>query len=117
MRKNAMNNRKKFNYLDYQGAYAMRFRSREEICKFYEYLDKYGLTWGSGDSYLEYKHIPDTSDIETFGLNFVEGRYGSVQFYKDSGYVVLEFSDFDWDGTDEVNITFRYDDLMCITQS
>lgn len=108
-----MDNRKKFNHLDYEsGQYAMHFRNTDEIRQFYEYLDSCGLTWGSGDSYLEYKHIPPEAGIKTFGLNFIAGRYGQISSYKDSGYTILEFSDFDWNNT--IEITLHYSDLMGI---
>lgn len=86
---------KKFKFNDYinkDAKYCMHCKNPYEATTFCQYLHSIRKKWNSGKSYAENNNF-NTYHEDTVYL-FVEGFYGDVDFAKEQGYVVLEFSDF-----------------------
>ena len=81
-----------FNINDYKGKYVMHCKTREEARDFCKYLHSIGKRWCTGDSYLV------ETKWKTYGENtaysFNRGEYTDVNWYKNEGYTILEWSDF-----------------------
>ncbi len=86
-----------FKIEDYPGRYVMKCDTREEFEAFAKHLHSVGRKWGSRDSYLTGRstRINDISSTDCHYFN--EGLKGSSGCAKDSDYIVLRYSDFDWD--------------------
>lgn len=84
----------KFDITQYDGDYAMHCETREDAQTFLAYLQKMGKTWCDGTSYenLNFNNYKDHT-----GYAFNEGKFGSIEWYNNHEYIVLEFYDFDWD--------------------
>ena len=84
----------KFDITQYKGDYAMHCETREDAQTFLAYLQKMGRTWCDGASYdnLNFSKYKDRT-----GYAFNEGKYGTIGWYNDHEYTVLEFYDFEWD--------------------
>jgi hypothetical protein len=89
----------KFRLEDYEGKYAMHVKTEEEYNAFCEFLDSEGETWNIDQSYMKIRHW-DKYTKDTC-LSFNEGSYCTVTYFKDHGYTILEFSDFDWSKKEE----------------
>lgn len=98
---------KKFNLEDYQDMnVCMRLRSNidkslsldeakaafpnDEAVIFYEFLHKHGRRWSGGRSYANSPQF-----YRDFVIYFNIGEWDSTKHVQ-RGYLVLEFSDFDW---------------------
>ena len=83
----------RFNINDYEGKYVMHCKTEEEARGFCNYLHEHGRKWCNGDSY---KHSTTHWDFykEETSYAFNKGAYSPVNFYKNDGYKILEWSDF-----------------------
>lgn len=86
-----------FNIENYPGRYVMKCDTREEFEAFAEYLHSVGRRWSSRDSYLTSRSTR-VNDISSTNCHyFNEGVKGGARSAKDNGYIVLHYSDFDWE--------------------
>lgn len=100
-----------FNFDDYCDPgkrYAMRCRNRAEAEVFLTYLDSLGKSWHTGYRYLDFDYgWNPTFPCYIFqeGLRCEDGR---------PDFTYLEFSDFDWNESDDVpdKIEMAFDDLF-----
>lgn len=70
----------------------MHCRTEEEAEDFCREMDKAGLTWGRGASYLEQSCFNLYKDRTCYYFN--EGKYDSTVYAKNEGYTILEWSDY-----------------------
>lgn len=86
---------KAFNIEDYQkrNTYAMHCETPEEAIDFLEYLDSVGKKWCSGGRYVGSDTLWERYKESTC-YEFVEGTYGSLDYFIRNNYQVLEFKDF-----------------------
>ena len=84
----------KFDISQYTGKCAMHCSTEEDAQTFLAFLKKLGKAWCNGESYA---HIHYNDYEEHTGYSFNEGKYGTVSWYRDHNYTVLEFEDFEWD--------------------
>lgn len=70
----------------------MHCRTREEAEDFCREMDKAGLTWIGGTSYLKMSCFNAYKDLTCYYFN--EGAYESIGCAKDRGYQILEWSDY-----------------------
>lgn len=70
----------------------MRCRSREEARDFRCEMDKAGLRWANGDSYLDKSCFNHYEDLTCYYFN--EGAYDSAEYAKNRGDQILEWSDY-----------------------
>lgn len=89
----------KFRIEDYKGKYVMRCDTEEKAEVFCKYLNDIGMEWCYGVSYLKGTNWHVYKKITCYSFN--EGEYSSFDFYKNEGYTILEFDDFDWSSVDE----------------
>ncbi len=92
----------KFKFDDYSNCHVMHCKTEEESDFFTEFLASIGKAWRNGESY-----IANNSIYEVYGEGtcyiFREGVYGNLEDLKEHDtFVILEFSDFDWDGVLEL---------------
>lgn len=85
----------RFDITQYQGEVAMHCRAREEARVFLEFLYKSGRSWCNGEKYNRFTHYDDYEEQTTYSFN--NGKYGSLDWYIEHGYAILEFEDFEWD--------------------
>lgn len=82
----------KFNPDDFQGKIVMRIKSRKEYNQLAKVLDDTGRRWCTDVRYTEY--FP--SDFGgNFCVNFNAGYQDTMSRYKNDGYIVLEWDDFE----------------------
>lgn len=93
---------KKFNLNDYKGAYVMHCKTEEEAMDFCRVLHEAGMKWSNGNSYLVDSEWCDYTDRTCY--NFNNNRKCHIDWYKDCGFIILEWSDF-------MNNDFTKDDL------
>lgn len=82
----------KFNIDNYKGKYVMHCKTEEEAKDFCEYLHRVGRTWCTKQSYLEdteYRHYTKHT-----AYSFNEGCYTEIDWYRNHGYTILEWSDY-----------------------
>lgn len=70
----------------------MRCRSREEARDFRCEMDKAGLRWANGDSYLDKSCFNHYEDLTCYYFN--EGAYDSAEYAKNRGDQILEWSKY-----------------------
>lgn len=70
----------------------MHCRTREEAEDFCREMEKAGLTWSSGISYLKMKWFSIYENNTCYCFN--EGVYGDIKQAKTKGYTILEWSDY-----------------------
>lgn len=86
--------KEKFYIENYSGDYVMHCSTEESAEIFTKYLHGLNRRWCNGDSYEI-----DTSYLRYMSntcYNFNGGMYGDIYTYRDLGYTILEFEDFDW---------------------
>lgn len=89
----------KFDLTQYTHKTVMNCRTREECVLFEEFLHKHGRVWRDGKAYkCKNTTHPFASYKESSCYNFNSGRYGNMSTYISTGYHILYFSDFEWDG-------------------
>ena len=76
----------KFNIDDYKGKYVMHCKTKEEAEDFCGYLDNCNYQYTGLDDWECFKE--DTC------YNFNYGTYCNLDWYKNSGYTILEWSDY-----------------------
>ena len=59
---------------------------------FCDYLHSIGKKWSSGISYNRRRNYREHKEETCYW--FSNGQYGSLSFYKNNGYKILEFEDF-----------------------
>ena len=99
----------KFNIDDYTGMVVMHCKTRECAKEFCEYLSSIGKTWRGGTSYNVRTNF-DMYEARTC-YNFQSGQYGSIEYFTENNYTILEveyffFYDFD------VYIHFSFDEMF-----
>lgn len=67
-------------------------KTKEEAEDFCKVMDKAGLRWSSGESYLEMSCFDDYKEQTCYCFN--RGTYNSTVYAKDKGYQILEWSDY-----------------------
>lgn len=81
----------KFNFDNYNETYVMHCKTEEEKDEFLNLLMSLGKNWNSGGSY-------SISNWYTYHNRtcycFVGGTYCDIEYYKNEGYKILEWSDF-----------------------
>lgn len=93
----------KFDINQYNEEYAMHCKTEDEANFFLKYLDSLGMKWCSGQRYIENTNYKDYRNKTCYC--FKDGSYSNYDYFRDEGYVILEFEDFEWDGyTDELEI-------------
>lgn len=70
----------------------MHCRTEEEAEDFCREMDKAGLTWGRGASYLEQSCFNLYKDLTCYYFN--EGTHESIGCAKNKGHTILEWSDY-----------------------
>lgn len=70
----------------------MHCKTREEAKDFCREMDKAGLTWHSGTSYLLKNHFGPYEEQTCYCFN--KGIYNNTLHAKDEGYTILEWSDY-----------------------
>ena len=70
----------------------MHCRTREEAEDFCREMDKAGLRWRSGASYLPWSYFEPYEEQTCYCFN--KGTYDSTVYAKDKGYQILEWSDY-----------------------
>ena len=93
----------KFNIDEYKGDnIVMRCRTQESAEQFLKYLDSVGRRWCSGTKYTKNSQFVCYKDRTCYRFN--RGEYGSVEYFEEYAYEILEFEDFDW-GDEDSNET------------
>lgn len=70
----------------------MHCKTREEAEDFCREMEKAGLTWSSGISYLKMKWFSIYENNTCYCFN--EGVYGDIKQAKNKGYTILEWSEY-----------------------
>lgn len=70
----------------------MHCKTRQEAEAFCREMEKAGLTWRSGTSYLLRSHFGPYEEQTCYCFN--EGTYDNTLHAKDEGYTILEWSDY-----------------------
>lgn len=70
----------------------MHCKTRQEAEAFCREMEKAGLTWRSGTSYLLRNHFGPYKEQTCYCFN--KGTYDSTVYAKDKGYQILEWSDY-----------------------
>ena len=90
----------KFRLEDYIcGKYAMHCDTEEKAKIFCKYLHEKGHDWIDGSLYISDTHY--SLDKEKTCYEFESGLHGNLDDYKEMGFVILEFEDFDWSEYEE----------------
>lgn len=83
----------KFDFKKYENRqYAVHCKTKEEAEDFCRVMHEHGLTWNSGDYYLNKTDWRDY--MEDTCYNPREGTYGPLSIYIELNYTILEWSDF-----------------------
>lgn len=82
--------------------YAIHCDSQEKANILVEVLDKLGREWNSGRSYAAYSFWNDYKENTVYYFN--KGKYGKIG--ATNRRFILEFDDFDWDGTEDIVLEF-----------
>lgn len=88
----------RFNIDDYHGDYAMHCPEEWQAEVFTNYLDSLGKSWRDGSTYVNNSLWYEYEEEQCYAFN--RNQYESVSWYKGTGYIILEFSDFDWGDED-----------------
>ncbi len=70
----------------------MHCKTQEEAEAFCKEMDEAGLTWHMGRRYSESNNFEEYKENTCY--NFNRGLYGSVEYYKDRVFKILEYSDY-----------------------
>lgn len=70
----------------------MHCKTRQEAEDFCREMDKAGLVWSSGNSYLSWSCFDPYKEQTCYCFN--KGTYDSTVYAKDKGYQILEWSDY-----------------------
>lgn len=81
-----------FNIDKYKGNYAMHCKTPEEAKSFCQYLHEHGRKWSSGDHYVAKTSYSQYGSETAYSFN--SGCYCSCDFYRNAGYILLEWSDY-----------------------
>ena len=84
----------KFDINDYPGMYVMHCKTQEQAEIFTMYLHKNNRTWWTGRPYTKDTNWESYKYKTCY--NFNENGFSQYNFYKNKGYTILEFKDFDW---------------------
>jgi len=82
----------KFNFSDYKGKYVMHCKTRNEAEEFCRLMYENRKTWSNGIDYIDKTNFESYAEDTCY--NFNEGCFTYIDFYKNSGYKILEWSDF-----------------------
>lgn len=72
----------------------MHCYTEEEARVFLDFLHDSGRTWSSKDSYKGNTEFKRYKENTCYAFN--KGKYGRLEIFKNMGFIVLEFEDFDW---------------------
>lgn len=84
----------KFRLEDYTGRYVMHCDTKEKAEIFCRHLHVNGFNWDDGDWYIANTRY--SYDKEKTCYEFGCGLHGNLDEYKEMGFEILEFDDFDW---------------------
>lgn len=84
----------RFDINNYKGKYVMHCDTEEKANTFLFYLDSIGKRWDLGGSYLKDNYFSYYKEYTAYSFN--KGQYCSVDYFRRTDYIVLEFDDFDW---------------------
>ena len=70
----------------------MHCKTEEEAEDFCKVMDKAGLRWSNGESYLEMSCFDDYKEQTCYCFN--RGTYNSTVYAENKGYTILEWSDY-----------------------
>ncbi len=84
----------KFRLEEHTGDYVMHCPEKWMAEKFCAFLDKAGRKWLSGRRYTNESNWWEHRENSCYKFNM--GQCGSIDYYKNCEYIVLEFDDFDW---------------------
>lgn len=91
--------------------YVMHCDTKEKAIIFTTYLHNHGKKWVSGNSYLE-RDLWNGNGADTC-YRFNAGKRSDLQHYKNLGYKILEFDQFDWSEYTGENIDeHAFDDML-----
>lgn len=82
----------KFDINAYKGKYVMHCKTEEEAKDFLKVLDSLGLKWCDGMSYLKQNMWKCYKEDTCY--YFARGRWSCLEYFKESNYTILEWSDF-----------------------
>lgn len=89
----------KFRLEDHLVRYVMHCDTEENAKIFCRYLHEKGHDWIDGSLYISDTHY--SLDKEKTCYEFESGLHGNLDDYKEMGFVILEFEDFDWSEYEE----------------
>lgn len=83
----------KFDFEKYKGQnVAMHCKTEREAINFCNYMHEHGKIWDNGRSYKEVTYYNNNKEETCY--NFNSNLYCDIQFYKNAGYLILEWSDY-----------------------
>lgn len=85
---------KKFNWDEFKNKYnkiAVHCKTEEEAVDFCKQMHEHGMKWDGGYSYLCYTNYRIYTERTCY---IAEGKYCYENYYKKSGYTILEWSDY-----------------------
>lgn len=84
----------KFDIKDYPGEYVMHVTSEEQAKIFCRYMHWIGRKWSSGASYLTRNNFYNLKIRTCYEFNV--NTYDEISWFKNNGFTILEFDNFDW---------------------
>lgn len=82
----------KFDFNKYKGKYVMHCKTKNEAEEFCKLMYDRRMSWENGISYLSQTNFECYAKDTCY--NFNEGIFTYLDFYKNNGYTILEWSDF-----------------------
>ena len=70
----------------------MHCKTEEEAKAFCKEMHEAGLTWCIGDKYSEFTYFDEYKQNTCYHFN--KGVYGDLEYYKNKGFIILEYSDY-----------------------
>ena len=86
--------KQRFDFRNYFGFYVMQCRNEEQDKKFRQAMDKFGLKWSDGESYLSRTKWEQNKENTVYYFN--DGTFGNVNVAIDRECDVLHYNDFSW---------------------
>ena len=70
---------------------AVHCKTEEEAKDFCLNMHEHGMKWNDGDSYIEEQYYDVYQEKMCY---YADGEYSDLDFAKENGYIVLEWSDY-----------------------
>lgn len=84
----------KFDIKNYKGKYVMHCSTEDEAREFCNYLHSIGREWSNGEFYIDQLCYCTYREDTVYFFN--DDTFDDVEYAREKGYTILEFSDFDW---------------------